>query len=49
MLSTDTEVVGRYKELVEPRLAATFHVEHEISAGVGRSRIVPGYFPGNGG
>ncbi|MCA9177396.1 MAG: hypothetical protein KDB14_23085, partial [Planctomycetales bacterium] len=49
MLSTDTEVVGRYKELVEPRLAATFHVEHEITGSIGRSRIVPGYFPGNGG
>lgn len=48
LLSTDTEVVGSYLELVRSRLAATYHVEHEHDGNIGRSRLVRGYFPGSG-
>ena len=48
LLSTDTEVMGTYLDLLKPRLGATYHVEYERDGIVGKSRIQPGYFPGTG-
>jgi DNA sulfur modification protein DndD len=48
LLSTDTEVVGPYLDLIRPRLAATYHVEHEHDGSIGRSRFSLGYFPRSG-
>jgi DNA sulfur modification protein DndD len=45
LLSTDTEVVGRYLDLVKPRLSATYHIVHEHDGDIGRSKPTAGYFP----
>jgi DNA sulfur modification protein DndD len=42
LLSTDTEVTGPYLDLVQPRLAATFRIDHDVA--MGQSKIIPGYF-----
>jgi hypothetical protein len=36
LLSTDTEIVGRYLRLIEPRLAKAYHLTHEHDGHVGR-------------
>jgi DNA sulfur modification protein DndD len=45
LLSTDTEVVGPYLDVIKPRLAATYHIRHEHDGDIGRSYIERGYFP----
>lgn len=49
LLSTDTEVVGTYYDVVKPRVLKEFHIIHEHDGDIGRSRPEEGYFPGNGG
>ena len=46
LLSTDTEVVGSYLEVIRSRLAATYHIRHEHDGDIGRSYVERGYFPG---
>lgn len=46
LLSTDTEVVGRYLEIIKPRLASAWHLVHEHDGDIGRTHAKPGYFPG---
>jgi len=48
LLSTDTEVIGRYLDLVKPRLSATYHIVHEHDGDIGRSKPVQGYFAETG-
>jgi DNA sulfur modification protein DndD len=48
LLSTDTEIVGRYFRLMEPRLAKAYHLAHEHDGHVGRTSPVEGYFEGIG-
>jgi DNA sulfur modification protein DndD len=48
LLSTDTEVVNSYLDVVRPRLSSTWHVVHEHEGEIGRSRVERGYFPGTG-
>lgn len=48
LLSTDTEIVGRYFRLMEPRLAKAYHLTHEHDGHVGRTTPVEGYFEGVG-
>jgi DNA sulfur modification protein DndD len=45
LLSTDTEVVGPYLDVIKPRLAATYYIRHEHDGDIGRSYIERGYFP----
>lgn len=49
LLSTDTEVVGTYYDVVKPRVLKEFHIVHEHDGDIGRSHPEEGYFPGNGG
>lgn len=45
LLSQPAEITGEYYDLVAPRIATAMRIEHEeIADGVGRSRIVPGYY-----
>lgn len=44
LLSTNTEVVGEYFELVRPHLLKSMLIHHEHAEGVGTSSPVDGYF-----
>lgn len=45
LLSHPDEVSGPYLDLIQPKLMADMHITHEeIADGVGRSRVVDGYF-----
>jgi DNA sulfur modification protein DndD len=44
LLSTNTEVVGEYYELVRPHLLKTVLVKHEQIDGIGTSTPTDGYF-----
>lgn len=44
LLSTDTEIVGRYLDIIRPRILRTYRMRHEIVGDVGVSRPEPGYF-----
>lgn len=42
LLSTDTEVVGDYLNVIEPNIQKTYLIDHDVSAGT--STASPGYF-----
>lgn len=49
LLSTDTEVVNSYYNVIKSRVLREFHIVHEHDGDIGRSYPEQGYFPGNGG
>lgn len=50
LLSHPDEVSGSYLELIEPKMLAEMRIEHEeVADGVGRSRVMPGYFHASAG
>jgi DNA sulfur modification protein DndD len=48
LLSTDTEVVGSYYDIIKSRVMREFHIVHEHDGDIGRSHPEEGYFPENG-
>lgn len=45
LLSQPAEITGEYYDLIQPRIATALRIEHEeIADGVGRSRVIPGYY-----
>lgn len=43
-LSTDTEIVGEYFDLISDSVSSTYKLKHEISDGIGYTTVEEGYF-----
>jgi len=46
LISTDTEVVDRYLEAIQAKIAKAYIIRHETKGGIGRSWPEEGYFEG---
>jgi DNA sulfur modification protein DndD len=48
LMSTDTEIVGPYLEIIRSRVQKTYRLENRTDGSFGKSWAVEGYFPGQG-
>lgn len=44
LLSTNTEVVDRYLDVIRPNILATYLIEYKLDGGIGCSTVTEGYF-----
>lgn len=46
LISTDTEVVGEYLEVIQARVSKSYIIHNEVREGIAVSSVLEGYFPG---